>query len=144
MIQSICRHSFLLHFFLLAGLLRGARTGFVPLFSIAPPEIIPEVDDIFGGDFHQLIENSREEDLDQVIGNSLEEDLSGDLDNEARNNKAITTAFFNSKHLHLQQGENFVKALPILDQLRNVSADDSGNQLWSYRLYKLYILHKKI
>ena len=128
MIQSERCRSFLLHIFLLAGQLRAARTGFIPLFDLAPPEIIPEVDDILRGEFLQLIEESREEeiveDLDQVIGNSLEEEL----DTEPRDNKAITNDFFNSKHLHLQPGENLIKALPILDQLRNASADDSGYQ----------------
>ena len=79
MIQSVRCRSFLLHIFLLAGQLRGARTGFIPLFDLAPPEIIPEVDDILRGEFLQRIEESREEeiveDLDQMIGNSLEEEL---------------------------------------------------------------------
>ena len=132
MIQSIRWRSFFLHIFLLAVDLRGSRLGFVPLFGFAPPEMIPEVDDILGGDFQQFIENSREEELvenlDQVIGNSLEEDVSEDPDNEARDNKAIANDFFNSKHLQSQPGQHLIKALPILDQLRNVSVDDSGNQ----------------
>ena len=126
-----CRY-FLLHLSVLVGQLRAATTGFVPLFSLAQEELITEVDDVLLGDFHQLIENSREEELvenlDQVIGNSLEEDVSEEPDNEARDNKAIANNFFNSKHLHLQPGRNLVKALPILDQLRNVTADDSGNE----------------
>ena len=126
----------LLHFCLLAGQLRTARTGFFPLFSLAPPEMIPEVDDLMLRGFHQMMENTlADEDLvsslDELIENTIEEeeegeDLMEDLDKEPRNNKAITNDFFSSKHLPLQPGQNLIRALPILDQLRNVTADPSG------------------
>ena len=131
----------LLHFCLLAGQLRTARTGFFPLFSLAPPEMIPEVDDLMLRGFHQMMENTlADEDLvsslDELIENTIEEeeeeekeegeDLMEDLDEEPRNNKAITNDFFSSKHLPLQPGQNLIRALPILDQLRNVTADPSG------------------
>ena len=69
--------------------------------------------------------------LDELIENTIEEeeeggDLMEDLDKEPRNNKAITNDFFSSKHLPLQPGQNLIRALPILDQLRNVTADPSG------------------
>ena len=124
-----CRY-FLLHLSVLVGQLRAATTGFVPLFSLAQEELITEVDDVLLGDFHQLIDNSREQDLvanmDQLIGNTIEEEE--DLTEEPRADKAIANDFFNSKHLQPQPGQNLIKALPILDQLRNVTVDDSGNQ----------------
>ena len=57
-----CRY-FLLHLSVLVGQLRAATTGFVPLFSLAPTELMTEVDDVLLGDFHQLIDNRREQDL---------------------------------------------------------------------------------
>ena len=126
---------FLLHLSLLVGQLRSASAGFVPLFSRAPEELMTEVDDAgVLGDFHQLIEDNIEQDLvanmDQLIGNTIEEeeDLSEEVDKKARADKAIANDFFNSKYLQSQPGQHLVKALPILDQLRNVSLDDSGNQ----------------
>ena len=69
----------LLHFCLLAGQLRTARTGFFPLFSLAPPEMIPEVDDLMLRGFHQMMENTlADEDLvsslDELIENTIEEE----------------------------------------------------------------------
>ena len=119
-----CRFFLLhLHLSLLVGQLRSASTGFVPLFSLAPEELMTEVDDVLLGD---LVAN-----MDQLIGNTIEEeeeDLTEELDQKARADKAIANDFFNSKHLHPQPGQHLTKALPILDQLRNVSVDDSGNQ----------------
>ena len=90
-----------------------------------------EVDDVLLGDFHQLIEDNIEQDLvanmDQLIGNTIEEEE--DLTDRA--DRAIANDFFNSKHLQSQPGQHLIKALPILDQLRNVTVDDSGNQAYS-------------
>ena len=130
---------FLLHLSLLVGQLRAASTGFVPLFSLASEELMTEVDDadVLLEDFHQMIEDNIEQDLvanmDQLIGNTIEEeeDLPEELDQKARADKAIANDFFNSKHLQSQPGQHLIKALPILDQLRNVSVDDSGNQAYS-------------
>ena len=119
-----CRY-FLLHLSVLVGQLRAATTGFVPLFSLAQEELFTEVDDVLLGDFHQLIDNSREKDLvanmDQLIGNTIEEEE--DLTEEPRADKAIANDFFNSK-------QHLIKALPILDQLKDVSVDESGNQAY--------------
>ena len=120
---------FLLHLSFLVGQLRSASRGFSPLFSLAPEELMTEVDDadVLLGDFHQKIEDNIEQDLmfnmDQLIGNTIEEEE--DLTDRA--DRAIANDLFNSKHLQSQPGQHLIKALPILDQLRNVSVDDSGN-----------------
>ena len=125
--------NFLLHLSLLVGQLRSASAGFVPLFSLAPEELMTEVDDadVLLGDFHQMIEDNIEQDLmfnmDQLIGNTIEEEE--DLTDRA--DRAIANDFFNSKHLQSQPGQHLIKALPVLDQLRNVSVDDSGNQAYA-------------
>ena len=126
---------FLLHLSLLVGQLRSATTGSVPLFSLAPEELMTEVDDadVLLGDFHQMIEDNIEQDLmfnmDQLIGNTIEEEE--DLTDRA--DRAIVNDFLISNHLQSQPGQHLIKALPILDQLRNVSVDDSGNQCHTER-----------
>ena len=105
----------MIHFLLLSllvGQLRSASTGSVPLFSLAPEELMTEVDDVLLGD---LVAN-----MDQLIGNTIEEEE--DLTDRAdRADRAIANDFFNSK-------QHLIKALPILDQLKDVSVDESGNQ----------------
>ena len=107
---------FLLHLSLLVGQLRSASRGFVPLFSLAPEEQMTEVDDadVLLGD---LVAN-----MDQLIGNTIEEEE--DLTDRA--DRAIANDFFNSK-------QHLIKALPILDQLKDVSVDESGNQAYATR-----------
>ena len=105
---------FLLHLSLLVGQLRSATTGSVPLFSLAPEELMTEVDDVLLGD---LVAN-----MDQLIGNTIEEEE--DLTDRA--DRAIANDFFNSK-------QHLIKALPILDQLKDVSVDESGNQAYATR-----------
>ena len=100
---------FLLPLSLLVGQLSSASRGSVPLFSLAPEELMTEVDDVLLGD---LVAN-----MDQLIGNTIEEEE--DLTDRA--DRAIANDFFNSK-------QHLIKALPILDQLKDVSVDESGNQ----------------
>ena len=113
----------MIHFLLLSllvGQLSSATTGSVPLFSLAPEELMTEVDDVLLGD---LVAN-----MDQLIGNTIEEEE--DLTDRAdRADRAIANDFFNSK-------QHLIKALPILDQLKDVSVDESGNQAYIYATLK--------